>query len=380
VSFDEDELRGLSPDRRLLLAQLTAFGRAVADSVLEQVGAPVVDAEEGDRAWRMLRAQEMLDSAGVGEDVLRARYRMEPEYELTVRHLLIFSDRAETDATRQEARERAVAALQRIRDGEEFGAVAAQLSEEPGAEAREGLLEPGREGAWVDEFWSAAVALEPGDVSEVTETQYGFHVIRLEAKDTVPFEEARTRVALRVAGMLGRLPEDAADAPLPPGYRFVGAEGAADPESVTSDPVALWEDERLTLAQFRSAAAVREWSVWQRIAAGDSALARDVAAQATRRRWAVVQAALRDILVSEDHLTATLREWTDHARVQAGILGFRVGLSTTQLHDAALAAVGATGQNAELARSEVRRAFGGLLTLYRPELMLLAETATGEGS
>jgi hypothetical protein len=380
VSFDEDELRGLSPDRRLLLAQLTAFGRAVADSVLEQVGAPVVDAEEGDRAWRMLRAQEMLDSAGVGEDVLRARYRMEPEYELTVRHLLIFSDRAETDATRQEARERAVAALQRIRDGEEFGAVAAQLSEEPGAEAREGLLEPGREGAWVDEFWSAAVALEPGDVSEVTETQYGFHVIRLEAKDTVPFEEARTRVALRVAGMLGRLPEDAADAPLPPGYRFVGAEGVADPESVTSDPVALWEDERLTLAQFRSAAAVREWSVWQRIAAGDSALARDVAAQATRRRWAVVQAALRDILVSEDHLTATLREWTDHARVQAGILGFRVGLSTTQLHDAALAAVGATGQNAELARSEVRRAFGGLLTLYRPELMLLAETATGEGS
>jgi hypothetical protein len=322
----------------------------------------------------------MLDSAGVADDVLRARYQANPEYELTVRHLLIFSDRAETDGTRQKARERAVAALQRIRSGEDFRRVAAEVSEEPGAKAREGLLEPGREGAWVDEFWSAAVALEPGDVSEVTETQYGFHVIRLEAKDTVPFAEARTRVALQVADMLGRLPDDASAAPLPLGYTYLGAEGVNDPGTVGGDPVATWEGGALTIGAFRSAAAVRGWRDWQRLATGDTALARQVAAEATRRLHAVERAALREIAVSEDHLAAALRDWTDHAGVQAGILGFRTGLTTTQLHDAALAALGATGQNAQLARSEIRRAFGGLLALHRPELMLLAETDADSGA
>jgi hypothetical protein len=377
VSYAEADLRGLSPDRRLLLAQLTAFGRVVADSAVEVMGAPVVDAEEGDRAWRLLRAQEMLDSAGVGEEVLEARYRSEPEYELTVRHLLVFSDRAETEATRGRARARATAALQRIRDGEDFGTVAAQVSEEPGAEAREGLLTPGREGAWVDEFWRAALALDPGDVSGVTETQYGFHVLRLEAKDTVPFAEARTRVALQVAQMLGTVPDGAGDAPLPPGYTFLGADRVSDPEAMLADPVARWRNGSLTLAEFRDAAALLPWPEWQRVAAGDTSLARTVAEAATRRRWSVTQAALRDIVVSEDHLTATLREWADHAGAQAGILGFRTGLGGEELKAAALAALGATGQNAELARNEVRRAFGGLLAVHRPELMLVAETVGG---
>lgn len=380
VSYGEEELRGLSPDRRLLLAQLTTFGRAVADSALERLGEPVVDGEEGDRAWRLLRAQEMLDSAGVDDAMLQARYRTAPEYELTVRHLLIFSDRAETDATRALAREKAAAALGRIRAGEDFGVVAAEVSEEPGAEAREGLLEPGREGAWVDEFWSAAVALEPGEVSEVTETQYGFHVLRLEAKDTVPFEEARTRVALRVAEMLGRVPVDAAEAPLPPGYSFVGADGVADPETVVTDPVSRWEGGDLNVSEFRSAAALREWSEWRRIAGGDEALAEAVAAAATRRLWAIRQAALRDIVVSEDHLTETLREWTDHAGIQAQLLGFRVGMSAGELHDAALAALGARGQNPQVARNEVRQAFGGLLALHLPELMVLEETLSDDGA
>lgn len=380
VAYDEEQLRGLSADRRLLLAQLTAFGRAVADSALEQVGRPAVDAEEGDRAWQLLRAQEMLDSAGVGDDVLEARYRSMPEYELTVRHLLVFSDRAETEPTRARARARATAALQRIRDGEDFGQVAAEVSDEPGAEAREGLLQPGREGAWVDEFWRAAVALDPGRVSEVTETQYGFHVIRLEAKDTVPYVEARTRVALDVAEMLGRVPGDAAEAPLPPGYTFVGADGVADPGRVTADPAVRWENGALTLAELRAAAALRPWDEWRRLAVGDTALAAEVAGRATRRAWAVRQAALRDIVVSEDHLTEALRDWTDHAGAQAAILGFRVGMTDTELADAALAALGATGQNADLARTEVRRSFGGLLAHHRPELMLLAETLIGPGA
>ncbi|HEX9710833.1 MAG TPA: peptidyl-prolyl cis-trans isomerase, partial [Candidatus Thermoplasmatota archaeon] len=76
------------------------------------------------------------------------------------------------------------------------------LAEEPGGEARAGLLPPGREGAWVPEFWAAALALEPGELSPVAETQYGYHVLRLEGRTIVPFPEARSVVARRVARTL----------------------------------------------------------------------------------------------------------------------------------------------------------------------------------
>ena len=49
------------------------------------------------------------------------------------------------------------------------------------------------------EFWSAALALEPGDISPVTETQYGYHILKLEERKVVPFTEARSVVGREVA-------------------------------------------------------------------------------------------------------------------------------------------------------------------------------------
>jgi hypothetical protein len=45
--------------------------------------------------------------------------------------------------------------------------------------------------------------LESGEISRVTETQYGFHVLRLEDRVVVPFEEARPAVVGRVFALMG---------------------------------------------------------------------------------------------------------------------------------------------------------------------------------
>lgn len=203
VSYSEDDLLGLTDAREASLARITAFGLAVADSATLELGRPVVDGWLADRRLEILAAEKVLDSAGVGDDVLEARYLTDPEYELTVRHILFFSERWRPDAHRTEAEAKAERALASLESGADFAETAARLSEEPGAEGREGLLQPGREGAWVDEFWAAASALDVGQISPVTETQYGFHILRLEDREIVPFEESRSIIARQVADQVG---------------------------------------------------------------------------------------------------------------------------------------------------------------------------------
>ncbi len=203
VSYGEDELLGFTDAREASLARVTAFGLAVADSATLELGRPRVDRWLEDRRLEILAARKVLEEADIGDDVLEARYLTDPEYELTVRHILFFSERWRPDAHRAEAREKAERALADLQAGADFAETAARLSEEPGAEGREGLLQPGREGAWVDEFWAAASALDVGEISPVTETQYGFHILRLEDREIVPFEEGRSVIAREVADQVG---------------------------------------------------------------------------------------------------------------------------------------------------------------------------------
>lgn len=72
-------------------------------------------------------------------------------------------------------------AISRIDGGEDFAAVAAELSTD-GSAAQGGALGCADPGLYVPEFADALVALEPGDMSGAVESQFGFHVIeRLEA-------------------------------------------------------------------------------------------------------------------------------------------------------------------------------------------------------
>lgn len=82
--------------------------------------------------------------------------------------------------TREEARTRATEALQKIRDGASADDIIAQYSEEPGAAQRD---PPGDLGEFsrkrmVKKFSDAAFKLQVGEVSDVVETEFGFHVIK----------------------------------------------------------------------------------------------------------------------------------------------------------------------------------------------------------
>ncbi|MEJ2678721.1 MAG: peptidylprolyl isomerase, partial [Gemmatimonadota bacterium] len=201
TGFTARELGMLDPAQQARLADLTAFGLAVAQDSTAAVTAPYVQADEQALLLQKLAMEVAVKESGQDEDQLRRLYQQHPEYELTVRHLVIVSERWRPQAQRDSARAEAEAALARIRAGADFAKVASEVSQEPGAAESGGLLKPGRKGDWVPEFWAAASALRVGQVSNVVETQYGFHVIKLVARRPIPFEEVRSSVLPRLVNL-----------------------------------------------------------------------------------------------------------------------------------------------------------------------------------
>jgi len=86
------------------------------------------------------------------------------------------------DADKAGARE----LLARLRDsilaGADFGDLARRYSQDPGSSSQGGDLGLVRRGLFVREFESAVFALQEGQLSDIVETQFGFHLIQLQER------------------------------------------------------------------------------------------------------------------------------------------------------------------------------------------------------
>lgn len=112
------------------------------------------------------------------------------------RHIIFMVERDADPDEREAARKKAVVAHARAMSGENFIALAVELSEGPNA-ARGGDLGYTARGQMMEAFDDAVWALEVGEISEVVETPVGFHVIKVEEiviGEEIPLEEARPLV------------------------------------------------------------------------------------------------------------------------------------------------------------------------------------------
>jgi len=118
------------------------------------------------------------------------------EEQVRARHILFASAEGADPEAEKLAKTKADAARQRALAGEDFATLAKELSEGPSA-ANGGDLGFFSRDQMVAPFSEAAFALEPGESSEVVQTRFGFHVIRVEERrveGAAPIEESSAQV------------------------------------------------------------------------------------------------------------------------------------------------------------------------------------------
>ena len=82
-----------------------------------------------------------------------------------------------------QTREEAETALARLRGGEGFEELAAELSQDTATKEEGGDLGWFPLEQMTPAFGEAAFALQPGQVSEIVETEFGYHIIRVDERE-----------------------------------------------------------------------------------------------------------------------------------------------------------------------------------------------------
>lgn len=149
----------------------------------------MLEAEVGSKV--SVEAKELQDFYDKNPDQFK-----EPE-RLKASHILITVAEGADAKTKDAARAKAAGVLKQVRGGGDFAALAKKHSQDPGNAANGGEIGYFTRGQMVPPFEKAVWALQPGEISDVVETQFGFHVIKLAERlpeRTVTLDEVKPQL------------------------------------------------------------------------------------------------------------------------------------------------------------------------------------------
>lgn len=145
--------------------------------------------------YREELARPYLIDASVDDRLAQEAYeRMKEDVEVS--HILVGLN-ARMPQDRAAAKQKADSILNLIKAGEDFGAMAEKYSED-GSKQNKGYLGFIRGGRTVYPFEKAAFALQPGEVSDVVESQFGYHIIKVHSRRPNPGEYLFSHIMILV--------------------------------------------------------------------------------------------------------------------------------------------------------------------------------------
>lgn len=200
----KDRLLDMLIDEKLQLIKADELGISVSD---EEVN------EEIENAKKYFETEEKFNEFLKGQSMDLEYFKDSAKKEMTMRKLFesltekisITDDEVKSyyDSHQDEfmsvkashilldSKEEAEQMLQRVKSGENFNELAQQYSKDPSAKENKGDLNYFRHGDMVEPFEKAAFALKPGEISDIVQTDFGFHIIKVEDSKLDKFEDIK---------------------------------------------------------------------------------------------------------------------------------------------------------------------------------------------
>mgnify|MGYP001546501762 FL=1 len=145
----------------------------------------------------------LRDTLELSEEELFDYYEANPdefaqEEQIRARHILL---QVGSERTEEQAEEQMSAIRGRLEAGEDFAALATELSDDPGSKTQGGDLGFFGRGQMIAEFEEAAFNAQPGEVVGPVKTNFGYHLIRVEERrdaGRTSFTDAQEQIRSRL--------------------------------------------------------------------------------------------------------------------------------------------------------------------------------------
>jgi peptidyl-prolyl cis-trans isomerase D len=154
--------------------------------------------------------EDMAARAKFTEEEIKGYYeankkRFETLPAIKARHILVSPDpkAADKEKAKADAKARINGLLAKVKGGANFADLAKGFSQDPGSARQGGELGWFQKGIMIKAFEDAAFALNKGDVSAVVETEFGFHIIKVEDKKdggVSPLKDVEPSIKQALAG------------------------------------------------------------------------------------------------------------------------------------------------------------------------------------
>ena len=208
--YQSVETKGLAPADAEVDAELDSQrqrfgGEAAFGSALKQQGISLDEVKldlKKELGIRRLVERDFIPQLTVTEEEKKTFYdenqeSMRQPTQFKAAHILISVDESATPEQKAELKKKAESIRNMVEMGQDFAELAAKNSGDPGSKNNGGELGWMSEGQTVPPFEAAMKSLEPGELSELVETRYGYHIIKLQERrgsGARPYEEVEERI------------------------------------------------------------------------------------------------------------------------------------------------------------------------------------------
>ncbi|HUV59000.1 MAG TPA: SurA N-terminal domain-containing protein [Desulfatiglandales bacterium] len=156
-------------------------------------------------AYLVLAPSDFLDKVTIAEKEISDFYELNQESfknpkKIKARHILLKLSPDASESEETETKEKALSLLKRLRDGENFAALAKKYSQDPAA-SKGGDLGYFTRGQMVKPFEELAFSLKKGELGGPVKTQFGWHIIQVDdIKDATvkTFSEVRNQIVTTI--------------------------------------------------------------------------------------------------------------------------------------------------------------------------------------